>query len=69
VNVPDRFTVVVEAQNGQGKRRSPKSEPTGAPLTARKRAERNASLIMFAAIVKSLEELLELRLDCSKMNL
>jgi hypothetical protein len=58
VKVPDRFTVVVEAQNGKGNGSPPISDPAGAPLTARKRVERNASLIIFEAIVKSLEELL-----------
>ena len=56
VKVPDRVTVVVEAQNGKGNGRSAISDPAGAPFTARKREERNASLIIFEAIVKSPEE-------------
>lgn len=67
VKVPDRVTVVVEAQKGKGNSMSPKSEPAGAPLTARKREERNASLIIFPAIVKS-PEILLVSLGCSNMN-
>lgn len=59
VKVPDRVTVVVEAQNGKGNGKSAISDPAGAPITARKRDKRNASLTIFEAIAKTAEGIVD----------